>query len=132
MRNYLYLIILYIAACTVSACEKNNLTVEEGIFKGTFTYDDGKIKRIGTTTLTLKDGKFTCEGNEENLPAGGSGNYSFDENKITFIDLNVWKAIYDWNLILNGQYDYSYDGKNLKLTPSVSAETTHEYNLVRQ
>lgn len=69
----------------------------------------------GNTTLELKDGKFTY--NQE-LLGRGSGNYSIIGDKIIF---NVKEGIcQDGNfpyliLRLMGEYDYTFDGQNLKI-----------------
>ena len=49
-------------------------SVEDGIYSGTFTVRYSNFSQSGTTTLELKDGKFTCTGNSNRIPAGGSGN----------------------------------------------------------
>ena len=60
----------------------------EGIYSGTFTVTYNFAKRTGTTTLKLENGKFTCAGNLDRIPAGGSGNYSINHDKIVYSDKN--------------------------------------------
>jgi hypothetical protein len=87
------------------SCEKIQLTSKNGTYKGTFTvtYNNG-IVRTGETTLELKNGEFSCSGNSNRIPAGGSGSFSMNENEITFLDENAWTADFDYNLILEGTY----------------------------
>ncbi|MDR1372403.1 MAG: hypothetical protein LBJ17_04660 [Dysgonamonadaceae bacterium] len=103
------------------SCDKNdtNLTIEEGVYSGTFSvkYSEGSISEI--TTLELKNGKFTCT-------TGGSGNYTVTNSKIIFED--VYYRV-DWNLILNGEYNYTFNGKKLKFSNNVG---NYKYDLEKQ
>ena len=110
----------------------------EGVYTGTFTlrYCSDVPEwwywnyTSGETTLELKNGKFTCTGNPNRIPAGGSGNYSINNNKIIFEDVNYWTANFDWNLILNGEYDYTFDGNNLKFSKVLCSH--YEYDIKKQ
>ena len=88
----------------------------EGKFSGTFT-----VKRFAgmpgyswgpgsscTATLVLNNGKYT-------ITTGGSGNYSISNSKIIFEDENAWTCDFDSYLILNGVYEYTFDGKKLTI-----------------
>ena len=99
------------------SCNKDNsdTPVSEGKYKGTFTVTYNSGKQSGRTTLVLENGKYSCTGNSDRIPAGGSGTYSFDNGKITFAEENMWTADFDWNLILEGQYEYQCNGRNLKI-----------------
>jgi major membrane immunogen (membrane-anchored lipoprotein) len=116
------------------SCSKDNsdTPISEGKYKGTFsvTYKSGK--QSGRTTLVLENGRYSCTGNPDRIPAGGSGTYSFEEGKITFTDENPWTTDFDGNLILEGQYDYQYNGKNLKISADKNGVGHYEYNLVKQ
>jgi len=124
------------------SCDKNeNKPVEDGIYVGTFTvkyyfvFVDMPASwggGSGTTTLELKNGKYTCTGNPDKIPAGGSGDYSTQKNKIIFSDVNGWYADFDWNRILNGEYDYTFDGKKLKISANKSDIGHYEYDLEKQ
>ncbi|MBE0650672.1 MAG: hypothetical protein IH595_07500 [Bacteroidales bacterium] len=113
-------------------CKKDNLKIENGTYTGTFTVTYSSGTETGSTTLELKNGKYTCTGNPGRIPAGGSGSYSFDSSKITFNDVNYWTGDFDWNLILNGQYNYTFDGKNLKISADKNNVGHYEYNLEKQ
>ena len=89
-------------------------------------------RKSGKTTLVFENGRYTCSGNPDRIPAGGSGTYSIDNGKITFVDENFWTADFDWNLILGGQYDYQFDGKNLKIYADKNVVGHYEYRFVKQ
>ena len=89
----------------------------EGKFSGRFT-----VKRFAgmpgdywgaggnwTATLVLNNGKYT-------ITTGGSGNYSLNNGKIIFEDENAWTCDFDHNLILNGVYEYTFNGRKLKIS----------------
>ena len=122
---------------TEKMSKKASIPIMEGKYSGTFTvkYFVEMPSTWGTgsgkTTIELKNGKFTCTGNPNRVPAGGSGSYSISDGKIKFEDENFWSADFDWGLILSGKYDYTFDGKKLKI--SAKYENAHyEYDLERQ
>jgi hypothetical protein len=133
--NIIKIGILCMAVLFSSCFEKEKQVQEqlvEGTYKGTFkvTYPTGT--ETGETTLEIIDGKFVCSGNTNRIPAGGSGNYSLGNGKITFNDQNFWTADFNWNLILSGAYDYSFDGKTLKFKAEKNGTGVYEYELKKQ
>ena len=128
---YLKLTIFLIAILSYS-CDKDDLNIKEGTYKGTFTVTYSSGTQTGQTTLELKNGKFSCSGNSNRIPAGGSGTYSLDNGKITFNDENFWTADFDWNLILSGQYDYSFNGNKLIISADKNGVGNYEYDLEKQ
>ena len=110
----------------------NSKKIEEGTYTGIFTVAYPTGTHTGKTTLELQNSKYTCEGNANRIPAGGSGAYAIDTDKITFHDENIWTADFDWNLILNGTYDYSFDGKKLKISIKKNNVGYYEYDLIKK
>ena len=125
-----------------TSCDKSEFVggveLEEGIYSGTFTVKyfvempQSWGRGSGATTIELKDGKYTCTGNTNRIPAGGGGTYSIKDNKIIFEDKHGWTADFDGNLILNGEYDYKFDGKRLKISANKNDEGHYEYDLKKQ
>jgi len=103
----------------------------EGTYSGTFTATYNSVTYSGATIVKLENGKYTCAGNPDRIPAGGSGTYSIKGNKITFRDENVWTAEFNWRLILNGEYNFTFDGKKLKISIGFD-EAHYEYDLKKQ
>ena len=110
----------------------------DGTYSGTFTVKyfvempASWGKGSGTTTLELKDGKYTCTGNPNRIPAGGSGNYSIKGNKIIFEEIHFWTADFDGNLILQGEYDFTFNGKRLKISANKNGVGNYEYDLKKE
>ncbi|MDR6561556.1 MULTISPECIES: hypothetical protein [unclassified Arcicella] len=80
----------------------------------------------------MTNGKFSCSGNSNRIPAGGSGTFSSDNNKITFNDENAWTAEFDWGLILQGTYNYTFDGKKLQMSTDRNGIGNYNYHLEKQ
>ena len=117
----------------LSSCQKDDSSIiMDGTYKGTFTVTYSSGTQSGQTSLELKDGKFSCSGNSNRIPAGGSGTFSSDNKKIAFNDENVWTADFDWNLILSGQYDYTFDEKKLMLSADKNGVGNYKYDLEKQ
>ena len=104
----------------------------EGKYSGIFTVQYSNFSASGKTSLELKDGKFICIGSSNRIPAGGSGNYSVNNNKIIFEDRNFWTANFDWNLILNEEYEYTFDVKRLKFSAYKNDVGYYEYDLEKE
>ena len=129
MRTITCLPTMLITALLLFGCKKeNDLQIQQGTYKGTFTVTYESGTHTGQTTVELKDGRYTCLANVNRIPAGGSGKYSIDKKSITFYDENFWTAEFDGGLILNGNYDYTFDGKNLKIN-RMNKIVTYTYDL---
>lgn len=112
----LFLILLTgFVSLAAADCTGKRQELTDGTYRGTFTVRYGADTRTGETQLELKDGTFRCAGNPDKIPAGGSGTFSAGQDTLRFYDENMWTADFDWNLILNGAYRYTFDGKKLVL-----------------
>ena len=116
--------------------------IEEGTFTGTFTVEYFVEIRegwssSGTTTLELKNGKYTYT--SEIPPKLCVGNYSITNDKIVFEyerepsypDLSQVPPYFDVGLIPNGVYDYAFDGKKLSFSVT-KILGRYEYNFEKQ
>lgn len=114
----------------MGAAGRCDMPLPEGTYTGKFkvVYDTATF--TGVTTLRLHGETYHCEGNENRIPAGGSGTFNTTGNSMIFHDENMWTADFDWNLILKGKYNYTLDGKNLKLSMRKNG-TMYEYDLVK-
>ena len=117
MRKVCKIWLVTFVALVFYACsnDDNNETIVEslnGTYSGTFTvkyledpvfYD--QLVLSNDVSIEFENGTFTCSNGENFIPAGGSGEYELHGNKITFNDENAWFANFDWNLILEGEYN---------------------------
>lgn len=133
MRTKLLPGVIFTLITLLSSCQKDDLkTIMDGTYKGIFTVTYSSGTQRGEATLELKDGKFSCSGNSNRIPAGGAGTFVSDNKKITFNDENFWTADFDWNLILNGEYDYTFDGKKLIISANKNSVGNYKYDLEKQ
>ncbi len=111
IKNFIFVFIIL----SFMSCDRDEeLPLSEliGVYTGTFIveysedpifYDQMELSN--EVTIEFENGNFTCSSGENHIPAGGSGKYEIEENKITFNDENGWYANFDGNLILDGEYD---------------------------
>lgn len=130
--KYLLLAVLFLPFLMGCSKQNSDIVPTDGKFKGTFTVTYRNDRKSGETTLVFENGRYSCSGNPDRIPAGGSGTYSIDNGKITFVEESFWTADFDWNLILEGQYDYQFDGKNLIIYADKNDVGRYEYRLVKQ
>ena len=111
------------------------LDIERGCYYyGTFTVTYFDAPPFGTDAvitfpilLDLKDGIYKC------ITGAGSGGYSVKNDKIIFsADSGLWGTNFDQYLILNGEYDYILDGKELKITADRNGVGRYEYLLIKE
>lgn len=114
-------------------------SIFEGIYKGIFSvtysvkpFPGFERQETGGVTVTLEDGKFLCTGNANRIPVGGQGSYSISGNKIVFVSEGFYTADFDWNLILNGTYEYTLEGDKLTFGANKNDVGYYEYALVKE
>ncbi|MFY7786765.1 MAG: hypothetical protein ACOVQA_02720 [Thermoflexibacteraceae bacterium] len=132
MKTKILLTIFFSIATLLSGCKKDDLNIEDGTYKGTFSVIYSSGIKTGQTTLVLMNGKFSCSGNSNRIPAGGSGTFSSDNNKITFNDENFWTTEFDGSLVLTGTYNYTFDGKKLQISRDRNGIRNYNYYLEKQ
>jgi hypothetical protein len=99
----------------------------DGNYTGVFVITNS-VKSVPETrpiSITLKDGRFNIEPNASaNVkPSGGKGSYTFKNGVGNFADEGVWTADFDWNMILNGEYDIRSSGTDLTLRRKPKPQT---------
>ena len=130
MKRFLIFALIYVGLFT-SCNEEDFGPNDEGIYSGTVsvTYFEDKQTFSGKATIRLMDGKFACG---QELRGGGAGDYSINNNKIIFkSEERAWTCDFDHNLILNGKYNYTFNGKNLKISKR-NDHAYYEYDLVME
>ncbi|SRX56133.1 hypothetical protein [Aequorivita sp. CIP111184] len=139
MKNGIYkVIVIAIAVLAFNACNKSDDTTAnenlQGTYSGMFTveYLNGDSFSRPVTVIFNENNKYQSSGNADRIPAGGSGTYEKGTTKINFSDINIWTADFDWNLILNEEYDYSINGNQLVLSANKNNIGFYKYELVKE
>ncbi len=127
--------IIILFAVLLSACEKdddnktpNDLELSYGLYRGTFHRTGMDTVKV---SLSIQANYF--EGSSESgrlYPAICRGSYAIDGNGIQFQDSCVWQANFDWTLILNGRFELSKNGNEVRLKRE-NGSSTDEYHLTR-
>jgi len=128
------------------SCNGNiSLPIEEGIYFGTFavehydSYAPTDWSSKGTVTLELKNGRYTY--NSDIPPKLCSGNYSIINDKIVFDREGGTEGVspyFDICLRLDGEYDYTFNGKRLKFSAirhcngNYENDINYKYDLKKQ
>lgn len=138
MKNLFKVIVIAIALVTINACNKsddNNADDNlQGTYYGTFTveYLNGDSFSKPVTVIFSGENNYHSSGDNERIPAGGSGTYEKNTTKINFSDINIWTADFDWNLILNEEYDYSINGNQLIISANKNDVGFYKYELEKE
>lgn len=133
MNALLKISLLLILVSNTNSCSEKDLdgSIPAGDYTGTFTvsYADGSSHSGPVTVSFSGDNTYNSNGNEDRYPAGGKGSYSIKGDQFSFEDENLWTANFDWGLILNGEYTYSFTNDELTLTKTKDGSTTYTYVL---
>ena len=119
----------------LAACKKQQQStpIPVGSYSGRFIYDNTLAlvpnHHESKVTVTFDGVNYTSSGGANRYPAGGSGSYTTGNNQITFNDINVWTADFDWGLILSGNYNYHYEGDTVVITKPNDWKITYQYRL---
>ena len=132
MNRFVNVAFLFSLVLLLASCRRDLETPVDGVYVGTFKVIYPTESFDGTTRVTLENGRYECEGNDERLPAGGSGEYNVKKRTILFVDENSWTADFDWNRVLGGEDGFTFDGKTLKLVNDRTGVGYYEYILELQ
>ena len=147
--NKIVLIMLPALICgmVLTSCSTENLSYDfeiEGIYVGSYTTTNLNRDFSWSTapTIELKGGKFTYKETPEGVYRDVYGNYSINQKKIMF---EIENYDFPWldilyvegatTLLLEGEYNYSFDGKKLifsKVVSSPPEKYNCEFELYKQ
>ncbi|TXN36934.1 hypothetical protein FVB32_01205 [Flagellimonas hymeniacidonis] len=120
----------------VLSCGKSNddfLTTLEGNYEGTFTVEYKNDETFSNPVeVSFSEDQFSSTTGTDRFPAGGNGTYKVENNTIQFTDKNIWTADFDWNLILNGTYNYTINKNTLTLSANKNDVGFYKYVLEKK
>ncbi|MGB0524461.1 MAG: hypothetical protein ACPGJS_15930 [Flammeovirgaceae bacterium] len=121
------LLVIGLISCNEQDISPNAL---DGIYTGTFSVIQGNDTQSTSVELEFEHGTFHGTSAQKNHPAIGTGAFRLDSDGIEFTNASFWTGDFDWNLILNGDYQIKIDGQHIELTKTFN-QTTYRYYLVK-
>jgi hypothetical protein len=93
-----------------------NPSALDGAYRGTFTITNSEgVVQTGNVTFTFDGDQYSCAPETMYLPPSGAGSFQFAGHAIRLKDTVAHTAEFDWTLILNGDFSYTFDGVHLVL-----------------
>lgn len=121
-------ICIFLFALILSLGCKKPTTVDvllDGNYTGVLVITNS-VKSVPVTrpiSISLQDGKFNIMPGADLKPSGGKGTYTFKNGIGYFTDEDIWTADFDWNMILNGEYNIRSSGVDLTLRKRSNVKT---------
>lgn len=124
--------LLSLAACEKDDNGNNDNEIPDGqlpigLYKGTFSRSGGDVVDV---SISFFENKFEGQSTRQKYPAICGGSYGRDNSSITFTDSCVWTADFDWTLILDGRYNLTENGADIRIWRTNGLQTD-EYLLRR-
>lgn len=132
------IVLVLLFASILNSCNDDELNQNlNGNYSGIFTvkYSDGTTFSNNVTVTFNEKNNYSSSGNGniyDFYPAGGSGTYEKGKSTIIFYDINGWYANFDWNLILNGEYEYSINENELTISANKNNVGFYKYELTKE
>lgn len=115
------------------SCQGEKIPEIVGDFQGTFSVDYENSETVsGSFDLTLQEnGSQYWYSELGNMPEQSSGSYEVFGSTIRFSDGVCHGGGFDYFMVLNDKYSYSYDGDHLVLSKT-NYRGTYTYSLYRK
>jgi hypothetical protein len=129
-----FIVFLAVSLLFIACSKDDTIGNLDGTYSGTFTRTDPSGGNTPTANVNLEfteDG-FTGRSDMANYPAICSGSYTLEGNKIKPLNKCVFPANFDWSFIFNGEYNYEFDGTNLKIWKEYNSGSKDIYLLKRK
>jgi len=119
--------ILLFTLCLSLGCKKSYQVdvVNDGNYTGLLVITNS-VKSVPSTypvVASLKNGQFSITYQNTGKPTAGSGTYTFNKGLAVFVNEGVYTADFDWNMILNGEYEVKSNATDLTLRKKFKADT---------
>ncbi len=112
------IVLMLLAAILFTACTKEDRSSNlEGSYTGTFTRTDPTGGNTPTANVTIEFTEDHFKGHSDitNYPAVCSGSYILEGNQIKALNKCFFTANFDWTFIFTNDYNYEFNGTNLKI-----------------
>ena len=138
MKATILILFSTLTVIAFTACDTNDnstlIHIPNGNYTGIFTvkYTNGGTISNPVTVTFIEENVYNCTNNADYYPAGGNGTFEINGSTILFNDIGVWTANFDWNLILNGQYDFSLNKNELIISANKNNVGFYKYELTKE
>lgn len=120
-----YLILALVALVFGQACKKDAVRkIQDGAYSGTFTRTGPLSNHVASNVqLTFSANRFSGTSDIRNYPAICNGTYKAGASTLEATNECVFTTDFDGTFIFNGEYEYTLDGDELRLTRRYSNST---------
>ncbi len=113
MKKIMFLFVSLLVGCEVN---DTNYSFEEGNYSGTFIIVESDGQTLtGNVNFSFINNQYSVIPETRYLPPVGAGKYKINLNVINITDTVPHTAEFDWTLILNGNFEFSYNDQVLTL-----------------
>ena len=113
MKKIIFLFVFLLVGCEVN---DTNYSFEEGYYSGTFIIVESDGQTLtGNVNFSFINDQYSVIPETRYLPPVGAGMYEIYLNVINITDTVPHTAEFDWTLILNGNFEFSYNDQVLTL-----------------
>ena len=131
--RFIVAIILSVLLCAFSCEDSDNVTMEEGTYKGQFYRADPVADYpAANVTITFSNGRFEGTSSTPKAPGICKGTYTVNGDVATFKDECYWTADFDWTFILSGDFRVRATRDSLIMTASWGGDIKDVYRLRRE
>jgi hypothetical protein len=131
-------LILLVVVSVFSSCSKELIVSKnvDGTYRGVFEIENTDPAANSTPItadvwVNLKGINYNSTGSVNGISAGASGKYFIKKDVITFTDILMHTANFDWSLLLNGSYTYTIKDDQIVLSKK-AGNNTYTYRLKKQ
>lgn len=137
MKTKILTLFLALGILVFTSCDSNDDTfvqIPNGNYTGIFTveYTNGDTFSNPVTVGFIEENVYSSTDNADYYPAGGNGTFEIKGSTILFNDINIWTANFDWNLILSGEYNFSFNGNELVISANKNNVGFYKYELIKE
>lgn len=102
-----------------------------GTYSGIFTVIYSDTTHTNSVSIVFDGQNYSCSSEPDHIPAGGVGTFEADLTEMTFSDQGYHPANFDWNLILQGEYDFELSDSTLLLQVD-RPNGFYQYDLIKE
>ena len=119
----------------LQGCTKDGVSskIPPGTYKGIFYRSSSNVRYASSqVSITVEGNRFTGTTDTPKYPAICSGSFTTSDNLIKVTNDCMFTADFDWSFIFKGDYQYEFDGTELRITKNYPNSIEDQYILQKQ